>query len=202
MYTNSWVVEEFSEAPFADERLNKRLMLLADNAYSNPGSSIPGACKSYPATIASYRFLNNKNVTPEAILMTHREQTIERMKEHKTVLVIQDTTSFDYRTHPATKGLGNYCKSQGALGLRVHTALAVDEDGLPLGVLAKDVWTRDPKEFGKHHSRDERPISDKESQRWLDTLNSSLKNVPKYINTVTVCDREADIYEFFSEAVT
>lgn len=202
MYTNSWVIDEFSDAPFADDRMIKRLMRIADVAYSNPVSSIPEACQSYSATRAAYRFFNNKRVTQEAILMTHREQTIERMKNYQTVLVIQDTTSLDYRTHPATKGLGNYCKSQGALGLKVHTALAATEEGLPLGILAQHIWTRDLADYGKHHSRDDLHISDKESQRWLDTLNLSLKDIPKYINTVTVCDREADIYEFFSEAVT
>lgn len=202
MYTNSWVVDEFSDAPFADDRMVKRLMQIADVAYSNPVSSIPEACQSYSATRGAYRFFNNKRVTQEAILMTHKEQTIERMKKHQTVLVIQDTTSLDYRTHPATKGLGNYSSSKGALGLKVHTALAVTEEGLPLGILAQHIWTRDLADYGKHHTRDERHISDKESQRWLDTLNRSLKDVPKYINAVTVCDREADIYEFFSEAVT
>jgi len=82
--------------------------------------------------------------------MTHKEQTIERMKKHQTVLVIQDTTSLDYRTHPATKGLGNYCKSQSALGLKVHTALAVTEEGLPLGILTQHIWTRDLADYGKH----------------------------------------------------
>lgn len=202
MYTNSWVIDEFSDAPFADDRMIKRLMRVADVAYSNPVSSIPEACQSYSATRAAYRFFSNKRVTQEAILMTHREQTIERMKKYQTVLVVQDTTSLDYRTHPATKGLGNYCMPQSALGLKVHTALAVTEEGLPLGILAQHIWTRDLADYGKHHTRDDLHISDKESQRWLDTLNLSLEDAPKYINAVTVCDREADIYEFFSEAVT
>lgn len=202
MYTNNWVVNEFANAPFSDDRIIKRLIQIADKAFSSPASSIPEACQSYSATRAAYRFFNNKNVKPEAILMTHREQTIERMRKHKTVLVIQDTTSLDYRTHPATKGLGNYSNANGALGLKLHTALAVTEDGLPLGILDHHIWARNPDEYGKRHSRDDLHISDKESQRWLDTLNSSLKDAPKYINAVTVCDREADIYEFFSEAVS
>jgi hypothetical protein len=202
MYTNSWVVNEFSNAPLSDERMIKRLIRIADSAFSSPASSIPSACQSYSATRAAYRFFNNKRVKPEAILMTHREQTIERMRKHKTVLVIQDTTSLDYRTHPATKGLGNYSSSNTALGLKLHTAFAVTEEGVPLGILESHVWARDPKEFGKHHTRDERHISDKESQRWLDTLNLSLRDVPQHIDAVTVCDREADIYEFLSEAVT
>jgi hypothetical protein len=201
MYTNSWVANEFANAPFSDERMIKRLMQIADGAFSSPASSIPEACQSYSATRAAYRFFNNKKVMPEAILMTHREKTIERMSKHKTVLVVQDTTSLDYRTHSATKGLGNYSNFDGALGLKLHTALAVTEEGIPLGILARKLWARDLKEFGKRHSRDDLHISDKESQRWLDTLNSSLKHVPQYINTVTVCDREADIYEFFNEAV-
>jgi len=40
------------------------------------------------------------------------------------------------------------------------------------------------------------PIEDKESYKWLESLKNT-KDVLKDIEVVTVCDREADIYEFF-----
>jgi hypothetical protein len=55
MYTNNWVVNEFSDAPLADTRLINRLQKVSDCFYKNPGSSITEACGSYAATTAAYR---------------------------------------------------------------------------------------------------------------------------------------------------
>ena len=202
MYTNDWVLNEFTDAPFADNRLNDRLINIASFFYENPESSIPQSCQTYAATQAAYRFFSNKKISPEAILMSHREQTIARMKKYNTILALQDTTALDYSSHPATKGLGVYSNTERDLGLLVHTTLAVTVDGIPLGLLSRDVWTRDPKKLGKHGETHKRLTADKESQRWLNTLDSSLKDVPQYINVVTVCDREGDIYDFFNKAVS
>ncbi|UZQ50415.1 IS4 family transposase [Clostridium kluyveri] len=196
------ITKEFNDAAFADNRLNKRLTKIANSFYENPESSIPQACKSYAGTQATYRFFSNNRVKPEVILMSHREQTIERMRKYDTVLAIQDTTALDYKDHPATKGLGVYGNTEHDLGLLNHTTLAVTVDGIPLGILSRYVWTRNPKELGKRVTKRERSTSDKESQKWLDALDSSLKDVPKHINVVTVCDREADIYDFFHKAVS
>jgi hypothetical protein len=202
MYTNDWVLQEFSDAPFADNRLNERLIKIANSFYESPESSIPQACKSYAATQAAYRFFSNNKVEPEAILMNHREETIQRMRKYDTVLAIQDTTTLDYKDHPATKGLGICGNTEHDLGLLNHTTLAVTVDGIPLGILSRHVWTRDPKELGKRVTKRKRSTSNKESQKWLDALDSSLKDIPKHINVVTVCDREADIYDFFHKAVS
>ncbi|APM39093.1 hypothetical protein [Clostridium kluyveri] len=65
-----------------------------------------------------------------------------------------------------------------------HTTLAVTVDGIPLGILLRHVWTHVPKELGKRVTKRERSTSDKESQKWLDALDSSLKDVPKHINVI------------------
>lgn len=201
MNTNDWVIKEFADAPFADDRLNKRLIKIANSFYDNPESSIPQACKNYSATEVAYRFFSNKRVKPEAILMGHREQTIERMKKHDTVLIIQDTTTISYMNHPATKGLGTYRNLKTDLGFLNHTALAITADGVPLGILSRQTWTRDPNELGKRPHSNKLPTSEKESQKWLTALDESMKDVPRYINAVTVCDREADVYDFINKAI-
>ncbi len=40
----------------------------------------------------------------------------------------------------------------------------------------------------------------KESFRWLKTMNETQKRVPEGMRVLTVCDREGDFYELFSEA--
>jgi hypothetical protein len=57
MYTSDWVLNEFSDAPLADNRLVNRLLNIADCLYKKPDSSISDACGSYAATVGAYRFL-------------------------------------------------------------------------------------------------------------------------------------------------
>lgn len=202
MYTNSWVKEEFGEAPFADNRLNKRLLFMADYMFSKPDSTLPQVFKSVSNLTATYRFFNNNRVKPEAILMTHREQTVERMKAYDAALVIQDTTSLDYSGHLETQGLGIFGRSKTDYGLLCHTSLAVSPDGVPLGILDMITWTRNPEEHGKKYTRDKRSTAEKESQKWLDALERSTKGIQSSSKIVTVCDREADFYDFFHKAVS
>jgi hypothetical protein len=44
------------------------------------------------------------------------------------------------------------------------------------------------------------PIEEKESYRWLEALEKTVKLTPEGIRVVSVCDREADIYEMFALA--
>jgi len=202
MQINNWIINEFLDAPLADTRLENRLKILANSFYNKPGSPITEACGSYAATEAAYRFFSNKRVNREVILMSHRENTLNRMRKHDVVLAIQDTTHIDYKSHPATKDLGTFSNSKTALGFLNHTTLAVSESGVPLGILSSDIWTRDPEDYGKSKKRHLLPIEEKESQKWLNSLDSSLKDIPKHTKVVTVCDREADIYDFFQKAIS
>ena len=202
MHNNEWIMNEFGDVPFGDERLNKRLLNIAELFYKNPENSIPQACQSYAATQATYRFFSNTQVKSEALIMNHREQTIERIKQHNTVLIIQDTTSLNYASHPATKGLGSYSNTKHDLGLLLHTSLSVSTIGIPLGILSSYTWTRDIEALGNLTHKHKRATSDKESQKWIDALNLSLKDIPNYVKAVTVCDREADFYDFFNEAIS
>ena len=40
----------------------------------------------------------------------------------------------------------------------VHSTLAFTPEGVPLGLLAPQVWARDPDDIGKRHRRKQRPI--------------------------------------------
>ena len=86
----------------------------------------------------------------DVVLTAHTEATIERIKEHRVVLVPQDTTTLDYSTHPMTEGLGPINnRRMHAIGLLLHDTLAFTEEGTPLGILDAQCWARDPKERGK-----------------------------------------------------
>ena len=191
-----WAQEELAGADFGDKRLTKRFMQIVSDIAAQPEASIPQACGDEGATKATYRFLNNENVTPEAIRASHRGKTVERVKGYKVVLAVQDTTSLNYTAHKATSGLGPI-DGNGSNGMHVHSVLAVSSDGIPLGLVHQQVWSRDPEKKRSKEERKKLPIEEKESYRWLQSVEATQKAVDHETHIVTVADREADIFELF-----
>lgn len=203
MKTNSIensIAGEFLNVPINDQRLINRLILTATRFDESPEKSIPEACRNKAETNGAYDFFANDKVNPDAILSTHRSNTIERMKKYPMALLIQDTTKLDYSSHKNTKGLGPYTRATKSFGLLMHSVLAVNPNGVPLGLLYQEIWSRENYPDQKRHMRYELPIEAKESFKWLKALDGSLTGVPDSVQTVTIGDREADIYELFQKA--
>jgi hypothetical protein len=199
-----WVHREFAGAKLGDRRLERRLLEIAGDFAARPTATIPQACDgSWPAIKAAYRFFDNEKTTMDKLLEPHRIATVERMRREPVVLVVQDTTSLNYTTRPDMQGIGPIGnKLKGPQGLELHNTMAFRPDGLALGLLDVQCWRRDPAEFGAKKQRHAKPIEDKESSKWLDPLlavEHAARHCPNS-RLVTVCDREADIYELFELA--
>jgi hypothetical protein len=197
-----WAEAEFGTVRLYDARLKHRLYTIAQDFFQDPQANIPEACGSKARTLGAYRFFQNPKVTMDVVLTAHTEATIERIREHRVVLVPQDTTTLDYSTHPLTAGLGptNNADDQ-ALGLLLHDTLAFTEEGTPLGILDAQCWARDPKDRGKRYRRKELPLEQKESMKWLRSFRKAAQVQALCPGTMLVVlgDREADIYELFLE---
>jgi hypothetical protein len=198
-----WVHREFAGAAIGDRRLQARLLDVAFAFFARPQANIPQACGSAAAAKAAYRFFDNDRVTMDALLEPHHQATIARIRREPVVLVAQDTTSLCYTTHPAMDGIGPISnRVNGPQGLLVHGALAFRPDGLPLGILDLECWSRDAAEFGKKHACNGKPIGEKESNKWLRALTPIAAAAAACPQTrlVTVADREADIFEYMQAA--
>jgi Transposase Tn5 dimerisation domain len=66
-----------------------------------------------------------------------------------------------------------------------------------LGLLAQQVWARDPNDIGQRARRTQLPISQKESQKWLPSLDAvyTAHDCCPTPPLVGVGDREADVYD-------
>ncbi len=200
----SWAEEEFSKVNLGDKRLKKRLIRLCDRFSDAPESPINQACEDWSETKSAYRFFQNDKVEPSEILSAHRAKTVRRADAYETILAIQDTSYFNYTSHPKTEGLGEISMKKGknvkeiySHGLSMHACLAVTTQGLPLGLLSQKISARESRSTrGKSSDRDRLPIEEKESFRWLESLSDTMK-VMGDCRAVTVCDRECDIYDFF-----
>jgi hypothetical protein len=83
-------------------------------------------------------------------------------------------------------------------GLLAHTTLALTPERLPLGLLQQQVWARE-QQVRRNHDHKQRPIAEKESQKWLRSLEAVSAARAACPNTqfVSVGDREADVYDLF-----
>jgi hypothetical protein len=198
----SWCEEELGGVKLGDKRLDMRLVEIASKLAAQPTASINQACEDWADAKAAYRLFDNAKVQAKKILSPHQERTRGRMKNHGLVLAVQDTTLLDYSQHPKTKGVGSIgTKKQDLSGFVMHATLALTPGGLPLGVLTKEIWVRSDEEDGLSKSeRKKRPIEQKESYKWLKALQETVELTPAGVQVVSVCDREADIYEFLVEA--
>ncbi len=198
-----WAEQEFGGCTLPDARLQTRLLTLARDFYARPTASLPQACSDRAKTKAAYRFLDHEHTTMDTLLQPHYRATSARMRAESIVLAVQDTSSLNYTAHAATQGLGPIgTQAAGPQGLLLHSTLAFNAQGTPLGFIDVQCWARDAAEFGKKAERHRLPIEDKESAKWLKSLNATAAAQASCPRTtfVSVGDREADLYELFEEA--
>jgi hypothetical protein len=167
-----WALIEFGHAQLGDERRTHRLQMIATAFAQQPTASLPQACGPGPATQGAYRFFENDDLAPEAIRAAHHQATFQRVRCCPIVLALQDTTALNYSTHPKTTGLGPLgSHSPKTIGLLLHSTLTVTPGGQPLGFLHSAVCAR-TQARGTARQRHRKPVAQKESRKWLDSLSA------------------------------
>jgi hypothetical protein len=190
-----WVQEEMKYIEFGEKRLEKRLLKIISDFSQNPTASIPEFCGDWAATKAAYAFFKNPTSGTEPIVLAQSRATCARVKGLARILILQDSTSFDFSHHPETEGLGPL-DNVVCQGFFAHSSLATTTEGVPLGLLAQQTWARDEQTTGKRHERHQRQIEDKESYKWLQALTDSTRQLPTETQAIVVSDRESDIYDY------
>lgn len=189
-----WAGKEFETIDLGDERLNKRLVLLAETLGDKPGASIPGACEDWAQTTAAYRLLAHENVGWRDVMEAHGQATLERMREQRVVLCLQDTTELDYQGR-AMQGLGPL-SYEAQRGLYVHPTYAVSTQREPLGIVNAWNWAREFKDTeGKREGICE-------SVRWVESYERIAQQAGELPETRLVCvgDRESDMLALMVKA--
>lgn len=164
------------------ESLSKAAYLIAQNA-GQSFSRILG--NSFRQTVAS--IFSKEKMTTSQMLEGHLNATVDRCQSSDSsyIVVAQDTTYYNYSGHKKMEGLGAI---QGSVkGIVQHNALAVNENGVPMGVIYQRNWTRSGANAFEN-----------ESEKWFEGLratNEQLGQLNKPV--ILVQDREADIFDFF-----
>lgn len=173
-----------------------RLEQLADDLSESPAESFPKAFGGAGPLEGAYRFFSNPKVTPDGILGPHFAATAERANVSGRVLVVHDTTAFEFVGEVKRQGLGRLkSKGQGFFG---HFSLAVSADGRrePLGLLAVSTLFRTgpaaPKKQRSKHPKGE-------AQRWRTGAGQAEARLAGGCRAVHVIDREGDSYPLLTE---
>ena len=206
--TGGWAAREVGRAALGDPRRTRRLVDLTHTLGQHPDAALPEATGTPARLQAAQRFFTNPAITPAAVRAPHAAATAARMAAYPVVLAVQDTTELDLSHFPTLSGAGPLSDHRHQ-GLLLHTTLAVapptaTQPRLPLGVLDQQVWARDPATFGQLPDHKTRPVTAKESHKWL-AASAAVRarvargQVPATTTVVIVADRESDIYDVLAQ---
>ena len=135
------------------------------------------------------------------------------VSKEAVVLSVGDTTYLDYGGILA-KREGYGPQGNGGNGLLLHSALALDLKGQPIGVLWQKVWNRQhrakppadetPEQKKQRRAKARkasrvRPFEAKESYRWVEAMIMVARQVDPLTRIIHVFDREGDIAEVFEK---
>jgi hypothetical protein len=194
--TRTFGALHFGRADLGDDRLNRRLVQLADEVIGHTGGTLPDKLRQPKDLKAFYRFMNNPRVSYEAVLAPHRQETLERMQAHDgVVLLVHDTTTLDYSGLKSLKDdLGQIGEGHGR-GYLCHNTLAVAAATKEVLGLANQILFRRPDVPPKETKKQRQQRETRESRLWKKG-SQSVPPAPADRLWVEISDRASDLTEY------
>ena len=201
-----WAEQQFGECELGDVRRTQRLVDYAARQVAQPQASTNAVCAGDDAVAeGTYRWLRNPAIESKAVDEGPFQATVRICGECALVLAIQDTTTLTY-SHAVADELGVVTEIEGhrVAGVLVHSTLMVDAQSRePLGLIDQQRWSRPLSEQGSRpkrqkvtQQRERRTYQEKESIKWQQATERLCGRLQITTNVITVCDREADIYDY------
>lgn len=210
MHEKAWAREEYGHVELGDRRLKTRLVEMTAEVAERPAGMVTGVFGPGRGRQGAYRFLENPRVDPGAMERARNIACARRMAESGGITVVAvDQTSIQLSDRAQERDFGSVgSRTSGARGVQVMTALALDKEGAPLGVLHQEVFARSdtpgPARIPGHPSRkyekDPRPPEEKESKYWPRILTAAWEVAAEHAPNAEPwfqCDRGADFWGTF-----
>jgi hypothetical protein len=160
-----WAADEFGDAELGDRRRTERLVVLAAEVARTPAGTVTRACHTSASREGAFRWLENSEIRPDAVLSATRRATLRRCAGLRRVHVPLDGTALTLTDKKRSKGLGPVGQRDGAQGVHFMTAFAVSSEGKPLGVVGQRSWVRNATKTAKRSA----PVTS-ETDHWLELL--------------------------------
>jgi hypothetical protein len=168
---HSWANATFGKANLGDRRRVARLVTMATRAALDPSGKVAEVFTDDAERQGAYDFLESGHIGVAAILSAMCGRAASECAREERVLVAVDGSSLTLVDRGDTKdfgAIGDY--AHGARGIKVISALAVTESGVPLGLLSQVFWTRPTTPPKKTKKRRARKVEDKETQHWIESI--------------------------------
>ena len=190
-----WATAQFGCADLGDQRRTKRLVKLATQIAADSMASLPDQTESWGDLKAAYRLFDSDDVTFEAVVTPHWQNTCACGPGR--FLVLSDTTELDFGGLRQIEGVGPVGSGSGK-GFLLHNALMVHPNSQAvLGLAGQELFCRKPAPQGETDT--ERRNRDRESQVW-GRLIEKIGPPPPGAQFIHVMDRGADNFEVFCRA--
>lgn len=192
--------QHFGDAPVGHDSRAAALVKIANLIYRHPGGTLPVKLHKPKDYKCMDRLVNRPEVTQAAVLHTHRERTLEKMRQlPRPVLLLHDTTELDYSGLHSIGDLGPIGDG-GGRGYLCHNSLAIDpQRRAVLGLANQRLHCRVA--VGKKEGvKAKRNRATRESRLWTQAA-LDIGPAPAGSLWVDVADRGADLFEFLATEV-
>lgn len=153
----------------------------------------------------AYDLLENEHVTHAALVESTTAATALRCRDLSFVYVPVDGTSLTIADRAKKKDFGSVgTTAQGARGIKVIDALAVDPQGVAIGWLGLTYWTRSTEPGARPpkgtYARAARNVEEKETWHWIETIRAAKAKLDAHgVRGWFQIDREGDSRELLME---
>ncbi|MBF8270780.1 MAG: hypothetical protein HW386_2489 [Gammaproteobacteria bacterium] len=204
--SEDWAHETFGRADLGDSRRTRRLVKLAGDLARHIGKTVVQSCGGQEAAVeGAYRLVRNNRISAAAIADSGYAATAERVQRCGLLLALEDSTTLSYG-HQVVAELGDLGGPKGSnqRGYLVHSVLLLDGQSERIeGLIDQVRWRRESRKRGQRHQRRSRAYEEKESYKWEQaSVRVATRLGGKMREVISVCDREADVYEYLRYKVT
>jgi hypothetical protein len=171
--------EVFGHTELGDRRRTRSLVAVAAGMMRKPAGRITEVFKSVAMRERAYRFLENVAVESGALISAMARAVAVRAATLPMVYAVIDGSSLALADPRGRKDFGQVgTHRNGARGLKVISAYAVEMTGVPIGVLWQSYWARQKRSRVGPKGTDNRrrEVREKETQHWLDVVQATAQH--------------------------
>jgi hypothetical protein len=195
-------LETFGGLEVGNRRRSRRVVQIAAAVARRPAGRVTDVFEDPAEREGAYRMLSNAAVSREALTQAMCDATASRCAAYERVFVAIDGSSLSLHDPRGIRGLGGVgaWKDYGR-GLHVATALALDPQGVAIGVCAQSWWARTERSPKRRSSR--RKLADKETRFARSTLDDAvrrLQDLAPDTQVISVMDRGFDCWPVLQTA--
>ena len=191
-----FVADYFGDVDLGHRSRNRCFRRVAEQIGRHPGGTLPDKLSDPNDYVAMDRLMNRPETTHAAVLASHRQRTVEKMRACAgAVLILHDTTVLDYS---GKKSLGLSAVGNGhGSGYLCHNSLAVDPQQRDVLGLVSQILHQRVAVGKKEGVKAKRERQSRESRLWSRAV-AEMPALPEGKHCVDVCDRGADLFEFLA----